>query len=426
MSASASVCLNCTAGFSTNSLSGTTVCTQCTSGTYSISNAASVCSTCASGLTSDAGATFCYASYTTGSLTPLESPYLGYHEWYHGAVAFGSTIYLPRGNQIYVDTWIPNVNAWSPNVVTLSIARWSATLISTSSIFILAGGCMYNAVIDNFASADIYSSLTGSVSFNPSFLSIARSDCRATIVLDSIMFAGGLNVQNQIYYNTVDIYNLTTGLISSTSLSQARSNIAAVTVANKAIFGVGSTSQQSTSNVFDIYDPSTSTWTTFASSQVRSNASGISIDKYAIFAGGLSIGNNIIAVTSLVDIYDSSTGSWTTSSMIKGTSRAATGVIGSKAIFVGGFTNILNPFLYSNQIQMFDITSMSWSLVSSTLIDSSYAISSVVIGSTLYLNGGVDVSARYSYNMSYAFSLGACSSGYVLSSGSCKACQAGI
>ena len=77
-------------------------------------------------------------------------------------------------------------------------------------------------------------------------LSKVRSELAATTVGDYALFGGGVG---STYYNTVDAYDASLTRTSPTALSKARYELAATTVGDYALFGGG----ESATNVVDVY-----------------------------------------------------------------------------------------------------------------------------------------------------------------------------
>ena len=96
----------------------------------------------------------------------------------------------------------------------------------------------------------------------------------------------------------MEVYNTSTDLWSTASLSQARYGLAAASVGNKVLFGGGSEGNVY-SKVVDIYDTSTGVWSTANLSQARLWPSATSVGNKVLFAGGFVNGG----YSNLVEIY---------------------------------------------------------------------------------------------------------------------------
>jgi hypothetical protein len=119
------------------------------------------------------------------------------------------------------------------------------------------------------------------------------------------------------------------------TLSEARSPLAATAVDGKAFFGGGTGDGFRESNTVDIYDADTRSWSTAALSGIPSdepadlnNVSAVSVDGEALFKAG-----------DVLNVYDSKTGTWSITSLRRSRKNfAAATAVGDLAIFVGGAT----------------------------------------------------------------------------------------
>jgi len=174
-------------------------------------------------------------------------------------------------------------------------------------------------------------------------LSVARSNLAATSVGNVALFGGGAgNFTDNAYYNTVDIYDATSGTWSTASLSVARWGLAATSVGNVALFGGGYNDDGGYSseycnidgncNVVDIYDATTGTWSTATLSVARSNLAATSVGNVALFGGG----DGANGMCNTVDIYNATTGTWSTASLSVARWQLAATSVGNVALFGGG------------------------------------------------------------------------------------------
>src|SRR5207237_739522 len=99
-------------------------------------------------------------------------------------------------------------------------------------------------------------------------LSVARSDLAATTVGNQAIFAGGYSAPG-ITSNAVDIYHADTQTWTTQTLSGARTDLAATTVGNQAIFAGGSPAQGITSNAVDIFDTANVVYDNYVSDAVN-------------------------------------------------------------------------------------------------------------------------------------------------------------
>ena len=143
---------------------------------------------------------------------------------------------------------------------------------------------------------------------------------------------------------------------TTASLSQGRSNIAATSVGNLAIFAGGSR-RFGYSDVVDFYNADSEAWTTGSLSIARTDAAAASVGDLAFFAGGL--GDN--GVSDVVDIYDASTGSWTTANLSVPRSRVQAAAVGDLVLFAGGKTGTEDDAPKSDVVDIYDVGTGTWS-----------------------------------------------------------------
>jgi hypothetical protein len=139
-------------------------------------------------------------------------------------------------------------------------------------------------------------------------LSVARGNINAIAAGGKIYFAGGLtSVSTGALSNRVDIYDVANNSWSTANLSQARRSIAIATIGNKIYFAGGerSFSQNLPSNVVDIYDFVNNVWTTDTLSVPHDALIGVSVANKVMFAGGGSYSTNNYC--DVVDIFTDNT-----------------------------------------------------------------------------------------------------------------------
>jgi hypothetical protein len=87
-------------------------------------------------------------------------------------------------------------------------------------------------------------------------------------------------------------------------------------------------------DVVDLYDGATRAWSTARLSVPRTDLAAASVDNVALFAGGYSLGDN--TDSDVVDLYNVTTTAWSTAQLsVKRRSLAAASV-GNVALFAGG------------------------------------------------------------------------------------------
>lgn len=136
-------------------------------------------------------------------------------------------------------------------------------------------------------------------------LSSARSSVAATTVGNYALFAGGSTAwTNKVYVNTVDAYNNLLTRSAAPSLTNRLNDVGAATIGNYALFagGVKSGTTTNADNV-DVYDKSLTKSTASPLSYGKSSVSGLSFGNYALFAGGDCLNN---AALRKIEVYDQS------------------------------------------------------------------------------------------------------------------------
>jgi hypothetical protein len=249
---------------------------------------------------------------------------------------------------------------WS--TANLSAPR-SVTGTSVGDVVILAGGVGSDVV-------DVYNHVTGA--WSTAKLSVARSDSAATSVGNVAIFAGGQTTRD--VSDAVDVFNYVTGAWSTAKLSVARGNgLAATSVGNVAIFAGGQSPNQVAVEAVDVYNHVTGAWSTAKLSVARAGLAATSVGNVAIFAGG-GISGGIVQVSSnAVDIYNNVTGAWSTALLSVARWRLAASSIGALAVFAGGS---VSTGVFSNAVDLFNSDTGEWSTSQLSMPPASIAIAS--------------------------------------------------
>lgn len=285
----------------------------------------------------------------------------------------GSKIFVAGGNRgnnppMYsktVDIYDLNTQMWDSSAI--SVKRQSLVGVSCGSKVLFAGGSDFSFLLPIvFSEVDIYDTLTQQ--WTTEQLSIPRAILSAESYGNEVIFAGGMRVPGYITYATVDKYNVQTGLWSVDSLSEPRHGMGSAVLGNKAFFAGGAKYTNSTnlsvaSNKVDIYDFSTGIWTTDTLSMARLSPSAVAVGNKLIIAGGTTASNT---PTDRVDIYDITTGIWTTSSLSTPRTMNIKGVTAcGKAFFIGGGAYDLNTMNWLSTFDIVDIydpATNTWSI----------------------------------------------------------------
>jgi hypothetical protein len=191
-----------------------------------------------------------------------------------------------------------------------------------------------------FSTGDVYDASTGRLSSTMSIEADGHMSSTAASVGNLALFAGGVerdaNSPAGVTETTlVDIYNAATGTWSSAQLSQARFDIAATSVGDLALFGGGVRGFQGESDVVDIYNADSNSWSTAHLSQPREAAAATTVGNLAIFAGGLSDLSKQ-QLSDIVDVYDAATGQWFTMTLSAPRSGLAATPVAGHALFADG------------------------------------------------------------------------------------------
>ena len=202
------------------------------------------------------------------------------------------------------------------------------------------------------------------------------------------LFAGGFNGSSLT--NTVDIYNAATGKWSTTALSQARDEIASVTVDHKVIFAGGQTVDGPniiSSNVVDIYGADRGRWSTTTLPEGRWGMACATVGNYAIFAGGYTTSGEL---SREIDIYNAKTGRWSLARLSEARSGMAVAVVGDKVLFAGGgYSDRSGIGRNSNVVDIFNSQTWQWS--TATLSQARSPVAATVGDVAIFTGGNVDL-----------------------------------
>ena len=167
-------------------------------------------------------------------------------------------------------------------------------------------------------------------------LSTSRSNMAATTVGNYALFAGGETSTK--YVNTVDAFYHSGGSIARKTpevLTEAKAGLAATTVGNLALFAGGLSGAVPASSV-DSYNASLEKSKREDLSRSRYNLAAASVGNIALFAGGQTSANSNDVVAT-VDAYTSSGTKYANvSSLSTARSRLAAASVGDYALFAGG------------------------------------------------------------------------------------------
>ena len=254
----------------------------------------------------------------------------------------------------------------------LSAGRMSLAATSIGDYALFGGGHNYVETTDGgytkaFSTVDAYNkSLTRST---PTALRFKGESLAATSIGDYALFGGGHIYAHGEYgsyeTSTVDAYNKSLTRSTLEDLSVARRNLDATSIGDYALFGGGYNLVETTDgridkplSTVDAYDKSLTRSTPTALSVARTNLAATSIGDYALFGGGHNYVDNPddwdMKPLSTVDAYDKSLTRSTPTALSDGRTNLAATSIGDYALFGGGnttfllYTNIVDAYLFSN------------------------------------------------------------------------------
>lgn len=190
----------------------------------------------------------------------------------------------------------------------------------------------------------------------------------------------------------VDVFEAQTMTWSTTTLSQARAYLCAMTVGTKVIFAGGGIQDAPLilSDRVDIYDASLGSpgnpaaWSTATLSSARVGLAAVSVGSQALFAGGYE-GSGLFG-TALVDIYDVQTSTWSTATLSTRRSGLSAAAVGNTVLFAGGWQNTTSH-VASPIVDILDATTGNWLEPSALSRAHTYIDAVTVDGKVLFAGG---------------------------------------
>ncbi len=179
-------------------------------------------------------------------------------------------------------------------------------------------------------------------------LTTARSDLAAATVGNYALFAGGEFDSNK-YSSTVDIYDNTLTHSVADNLSQARHELVSARIGKLTLFAGGNSG--SNSSVVDAYSDSLTRTDPGSLNTARTWLAAASTSTYALFSGGFSSDGP----TSYVEGYDITLAHVTS---VTGLSYARYNLAGASvngyALFAGGYSYASKKYTFHNTVDAFD------------------------------------------------------------------------
>jgi hypothetical protein len=209
----------------------------------------------------------------------------------------------------------PVTNAKITTTIHLPEPRYGIAVATVGNMIFIAGG--YTTYIgtnpSNFSDrVDIYDVTTGQ--WTVKHLSEPRGGISVAVLGNKVFFAGS---STNGLRTTVDIYDVSNNTWNTSELSRAREAFAGGVIDNKVFFAGGVTwnfivSGQYTEEVLslvDIYDATTNLWSTASLSQPRLGSFVTTVGHKIFFAGGQSTTLQD-SWSARIDVYDAATNIW--------------------------------------------------------------------------------------------------------------------
>jgi hypothetical protein len=164
---------------------------------------------------------------------------------------------------------------------------------------------------------------------------------------------------HQVLSNVVDIFDSLSGMWNTTTLSQARGDLAATSLGNLAFFGGGDDGNltdigKTIFNIVDIFNSTSQTWSTTTLSQARTLLASSSIGEIVAFGGGRDGSTE----SSVVDMLNVTSNIWFTASLSQLRSWLAS-TSSTNKIFFGGGNSSSGP---SDVVDIFEMILFPFSL----------------------------------------------------------------
>jgi kelch-like protein 20 len=233
---------------------------------------------------------------------------------------------------------------------------------------------------------DVYDAQTGK--WSTASLQVARWNLSATTVGTKALFAGGGEAGNVASY-VVDIYDASVGAPdntaawSVTTISEARSGMAAASVGGKALFA-GGVRHALAFDLVDVYDDATGTWSKAQLSEARwmSADSAVTVGTRAYFAGGQR--NSSGFMSDVIDVYDAQTGLWSTDALSEARTGLAAAALGNTVLFAGG---ALDGFVRSDVVDVLNVGTDKWA-PTALLSEARFNLAAAAVGGRALFAGG--------------------------------------
>ena len=290
------------------------------------------------------------------------------------------------GGTSRIDIYDIVTNSWSTHE--LCVERYSIAVVTAGNKIFFGGG-EYSDGTWPVDSVDIYDESTNT--WTVSHLSSAGNDIAAATAGNKVLFVGGDGGFSGVNRETrVDIYDLTTGGWSTASLTEEkRGGHCAVTVNNKIYFGGGSLwyyKNPAVTAKIDIYDVTTGTWSTSSLAEPKAIFAGIAVNEKIYWSGGVTTPAPTYPTSKLVEVSDVNSGSSSIDSLFCPTSWFLDA--GQNAVLQNNKIIFLRPNGPDvDKFDIYDISNDTWSI--GVLPQPIPSWSSVIaVNNTIYIAGG--------------------------------------
>lgn len=283
-----------------------------------------------------------------------------------GGLAFFAGGEITGASSAVLDIYVDANDTWSTDA--LSSARNLVAAAAIGNFVLFAGGALSSSTQSNVVDVFDLQTMTWST---PHTLSQARLFASATTVGSKVIFAGGATgtYQSPVLSDVVDIYDASKGLPSNPSAwstttlpsGVARLGIAALTVGDLALFAGGGTGVGGSFDTIDVYDDSTGLWSTASLTEKRFGMGAAVVGTRAYFGGGSGGGG---VATGIVEIYDASIGvpsnslAWSTMMLPHPRFQLGAAAVGSLVLFAGGLES---GFVISDMVDILNTGTGQWS-----------------------------------------------------------------
>lgn len=275
-------------------------------------------------------------------------------------------------------------NTWTTAELSQPRSGMAVTVLGNKIFF--GGGYIdsYNTLSSRI---DIYDVISGI--WSTAELSLARVWLTAAQAGNKVLFAGGFyQITGQgdfLFSNKVDIYDASANSWSTSSLSQARGAFTATTVGNKIYFAGGITlfnpNDIEATTQIDIFDAISGSWSTSSLSEAKGDHAAISVNNKIYWAGGKPATQPIYPyVSNLVEIRDVNTPSSLFACLFQPNASLQAVLKDNKIVFFTGEGAIQNKF------DIYDITTNAWSI--GALNHNIFSAAIISVNNTIYVAGG--------------------------------------